>query len=474
MERGRQGRLPAVHQRPLIVRALLIGALALGLVAGARDLSRSWFFPLDRSQLDLRVLYCGGRAANAGADPYALEPIRTCEHEFPTRLMVASPNLAFPFTLPGYDLGPIELLARLPIGAASAVFTVLSLLALAGAIALVARTLDLAWWIPAAALTLSVGFTSLPLGQSGAFELLALAATGWALTTGRDRWAAAFGVLTLLEPHVGAFVVITLAALVPRARAGLAIGCAVLLALALTWSTLGAQIDYLTVFLPGQASSEVHSSQQYGLTYLLATFGVPDGAALVLGTVWTLAMLVVAVPLARATATIGPRAAIAFVPAACAVTLGTYMHATQEALAVPAALLLAAFAPNRLCAVLAGAAAVLLAVPWSFPAGTKQLLVICLVCIALMSWFATSGRLPIVIAAVAASWLGLFWAENHLPPALRIPVVPRWPASTPITVESRAAIAQTARSEPYDVAIKIPTWCGLLAVLGAGASVVKR
>ncbi|HEX3467017.1 MAG TPA: glycosyltransferase 87 family protein, partial [Candidatus Elarobacter sp.] len=308
MERGRQGRLPAVQQRSLIARALLIGVLALGLVAGARDLSRSWFFPLERSQLDLRVLYCGGRAANAGANPYALEPIRTCEHEFPTRLMIASPNLAFPFTLPGYDLGPIELLARLPLGAASTMFVALTLLALAGAIVLVSRTLGMAWWIPAAALTLSVGFTSLPLGQPGALELLALAATGWALASGRDRWAGILAVLTLFEPHVGGFVVVAVAVLVPRARLALAIGCAVLIALALTWSTFATQIAYLTVFVPGQAASEVHSPEQYGLTYLLALLGVSDGIALAIGSAWTLAMLIAAVPLARACSARGGRA----------------------------------------------------------------------------------------------------------------------------------------------------------------------
>src|ERR1700761_6114017 len=124
------------------VRAVLVALLAIGLAIGIRDLTRSWFFPLERQQLDLRVLYCGGRAANAGANPYALEPIRTCEHAYPTRVFAESPNLALPFTLPGYDLPPVELLARLPLDAASAAFDALALLALASGIVLVARALS--------------------------------------------------------------------------------------------------------------------------------------------------------------------------------------------------------------------------------------------------------------------------------------------------------------------------------------------
>jgi hypothetical protein len=451
------------------VRAVIVLLLALGLVIGVRDLSRSWFFPLERQQLDLRVLYCGGRAANDGANPYALEPIRTCEHAYPTRALAESPNLALPFTLPGYDLPPVELLARLPLDTASAVFVACSVTALALGIVFVARALGVGLVATTAALALSIGFPSLPIGQLAPFELLALGATGWALAAGRDRLAGVLAATTLFEPHVGAFVVIAVVVLAPRARPTLLAGCAVLAATALLCSTPARQLAYLTTFLPGQAYGDLHSPQEYGLSYALTLVRIPDAAALLAGTLWTVLMLAVAIPLARACAARGMRAAFAFVPAACAVAGGTYMHVTQEAFAVPAALLLVRIAPTRLAAAFAGASLVLLAVPWPFPAGTKQLLVLSLVCVGVVTWFAAAGSVRSVLAAVAVSWLALLQAENHLPSAIAIPSVAKYPASTPIGVEYRDAILQQARFEPYDLLVKLPTWCGLLALLGAAA-----
>jgi hypothetical protein len=464
----------AFAERPLAVRVALIAVLLAGLAIGARDVSRSWFFPLERQQIDLRVLYCAGRAALAGANPYALEPIRTCEHLYTTRLLERSPHLTLPFTLPGYDLPLVDVLARLPLDTASSLFTIMCVLTLGVSIVLVARATGVGFAFAAAALLLSIGFPTLPVGQLATFELVTLAATGWALAARRERWAGVFAASTLFEPHIGGFVVIAVAVLVPRARVALAVACVGLVVLAFSWSSPAQQLAYVTVFLPGQALGDLHSPQQYGLSYALTLLGVPDGAALLAGSVWTVLMLVVSIPIARACAARGQRAAIAFVPAACAVIGGTYMHVTQEALAVPAALALLRVAPNRTATALAATSVVLLAVPWPFPAGTKQLLVLSLVCVAVTTWYAGAGALRTVILAVAASWAALLVAENHLPPAIRVPVVANYPADTPIGVEYRAAIEQTARLEPYDVAVKVPTWCGLIALLGAGAALFRR
>ncbi len=453
-------------------RGAIAVLLALGLGIGVRDVARSWFFPLKSQQLDLRVVYCAGQGASAGANPYALEPIRTCEHTVATRPLRDSPNLAMPFTLPGYDIPFAELFARFSIDGATVAYTALSLLALAVGIVLVARALDAGIVPVLTGLALSVGFPSVPLGQLGTFELLAVAASGWALARGHDRWAGVFAATALFEPHIGAFVVVAVAALVPRARATLVLCCAGLAVAAVAFSSLREQIAYATQYLPGQAYASLHGIEQYSLSYVATLLGASDRVALAIGTASTLLLLIVSVLVARACVALGERAAIAFIPAAFATIGGTYMHLTQVALAVPAVLLFVRVAPNRLAAAFASAGFVLLAVPWPFPAQTKQLLVISLLWVGLATWHVTRGKLRIVLATVAVCWLLMLWSENHLPPAETVPVVPRYPAGTPISVEYRNVVDQVARVQPFELLVKVPTWCGLLAALGAGILVL--
>ncbi len=461
-----------MSERPGLRRAVLAALLTVALAIGIRDLSRSWYFPLEPQQLDLRVFYCAGRAAAAGANPYALEPIRTCEHASPSRLLMRSPNLALPFVLPGWDLPPLELLARLPFDAAARVFTACVLAALLAAIVLVVRTLRIDAVVAIAALTLSAGFPSVLLGQTATFALLAIVAAGFALATGRDRLAGILAATTLVEPHVGMFVVVAVAVLVPRARLSLGAGVAALVAVALVAGSPREQLTYLTTYLPQHAFAELHSDEQESLAYALALDGVPDRAALALGAASTLLLLIASVPLAGACARGGQRAAIAFVPAACAVIGGTFVHVTQESLAVPAALLLVRIAPTRRVAVLAGAGLALLSVAWQYPATAKQLLVLSLLAVAIAVRHA-GGRLRTVFGAVAVCWLVLFYAENHPPETAAIPVERRWPADTPIAVEWRDAIAQETLFDAFRLGVKLPTWCGLLCVLGATLLVAR-
>jgi len=455
-------------------RALAAVLIALALAVGVRDLSRSWFFPLAPQQLDLRPLYCAGTAANAGASPYALEPIRTCEHRYAAPLLRASPNLAMPFVMPGYVVPLVRLLAGMPFAAAAALYTALAALALLAAIVLSARALNVGMLPAAAGIALSAGFTSIPLGQVGTFELLAIAAAGWALAKRHDALAALCAAASLVEPHVGAFVVVALFVLAPRTRTVIVLACAALALAAVAFSAPREQLAYLTSSLPGQAYANIRGNEQYSLTYVAAFLGAPDRLALALGSLSTLLLLVASVPVARACALRGQRAALAFVPAAFAVVGGAYIHLTQIALAAPAALLFVAIARDRREKIFAGAAFVLLAIPWPFPAQTKQLLVLSLLAVALVAWHVTAGSLRAVAAIVVVCWAAMFWTENHLAPADRIPVLPHYPASTPIALEVRAWTEQVANPTAYGTALKLPTWCGLLAVLTCGLLVLRR
>ena len=440
--------------------------IALGLVVGARALARSDFIPLQRQMLDFRVAYCAGAAVDTRADPYRIEPARSCQHRYPAGPLVRSPNLVMPFVSPGYVAAAMGAFAELPFPLAAVLFEALTFAAIVLSIVLLARTLSVPLVTATAALLLSQ-FPTLTLGQFTGFELLALAATAAALAARRDALAGVLAAGTLIEPHVGAFVVLALAACVPRSRVALALSAIASVAIAIAATSWGEQLTNLRVNLPAQAFASLHSQDQYGLSYLLALAGAPDRVALGLGTASTLVLLLLAIACARATERAGERAGIALIPAALSVTGGAYIHLTQIALAVPAALLLVKLAPTRLGRLLAGSALVLLAIPWFYPAMVKGLLAFALVTCAILVWFLTKGSARTTAYAVVACGLALWVAENHLPPAEPTPIVRAWPADALVEDEWREFIDGSSVPSAFYLAAKLPTWIGLLALTGS-------
>jgi hypothetical protein len=202
--------------------------------------------------------------------------------------------------------------------------------------------------------------------------------------------------------------------------------------------------------------------------------GVSDRAALTLGAASSAALLVAGILFAHRSARLGERAGVAFGPAACAVIGGSYVHITQIAFAVPAALLLLRTAPTRTTRALAGAALVLLAIPWPYPAIVKNVLALSLVSCAIALWFATDGSLRFTVAGVCACMAVLVWAENHAPGALPPPLVRESPAGSSAETTWRDAIGQERGVDAFRLGEKVPTWLGLVALLGAGVLVVRR
>lgn len=449
---------------------VLTSLLLVGVAVGVRDLLRSDLWPLDRQMLDFRVFYCGGRAVDLGADPYRIEPARSCEHQYPERLLGRSRNLVLPYVLPAYDSIPFGLLAKLPFPAAERVFTILTILALGASAYLIARTLAVPIPVSVAAVALSTGLPSLLLGQLAPLELLALACTAALLQARREVWAGVAASTLLLEPHVGIFVVAAIAALVPGARLSLAACCAALVLASLAYGGPESTLAYFTQALPGHAFAEARAEEQYSLTRALTLMHVPDATALAIGELWTLGMIGLAIAVAGALKSRGERAALAFVPAAFAVIGGTFVHITQEGLAVPAALWLVKSAPTRNSRRLAGAGLVLLAIPWPYPAHVKGLLLLALVTCAMTTSYVFRGALRPVIACVAVCFLCLWWVENHQAIATPVPQVSAWAPAAPISLEWRQAMDSSTLVDAFHVGQKLPTWLGLGAVLCASLS----
>jgi hypothetical protein len=448
-------------------RALPVALVVLGLIATAIELAHS---PYVRGapMVDARGIICAGQAVDAGADAYATEPARTCEHAIGVASVSDDPQAVMAIALPGFELPAFGLLARLPVDGALVVFALLVAAALAAAIAILIRAFGLPPALTIAALAFSAGFPSLSLGQLGTFELLAVVATAGALQTRRDPLAGLLGATALLEPHLGVFVGLALLIWVPRARLPFFAGALALAAIALASVGLPSQEQLLFRDVPMLAQAELHQWQQYSAAYLASWFGASPRVALAIGSATTLVMLVTA---AVWSGTFRARlpGAVALLPAACAVVGGTYIHYTQISVAIPAALVLLPLARTRAVRSLVVLALILLTIPWLDVAAVKQLLAPTLTTLAVVVWSLSGGSWRLTVGAVVACWLVLWPVENHppapLPPPARV-------ASVPGSIPSAQAWLLTHGRDPDDLwhlLVKLPTWLGLLALLAAAA-----
>jgi hypothetical protein len=442
----------------------------LGVLYSFGELLRSPFLHADGQFVDLRALWCAGRAVDQHADPYRVEPERTCQQAIGIETLRDSPNLVMGFVLPGYDAAGAALLALLPLRLAIAVFIALALAALLAAVALLVRVLGVPVPLAVASLAFSAGYPSLTLGQLGAFEMLAIVAAAAALHAGRDRLAGVLAAAALLEPHLGAFIGLAVLAYAPRARVAYLLGAAALLVLAIATTGPAAQLHYVLQELPQQALAEARQDQQYSATFVATALGVPIPAALALGSISTVVMLGVALVLARRLGA-RDRAAVVLLPAACAVCGGIYLHYAQVAIAIPAALLLVGLARTPRERVLAGVGLVLLAIPWYDVALVKQLLAPALTTLAVLVWSLTGGSVRMVAAAVAACWLILIPVENRPPTPPPPPVVGRLPGDASATSAWLEVARSIGRPDLWHVAVKVPTWLGLIALLIAAGAI---
>jgi hypothetical protein len=445
---------------------LLVAVLALLGVAALHDLSRLGdAAPLHRLY-DFQDFYCAGSALDERADPYRYEPLHRCEHAVNTtpgyRL---DPNRVVPAPVPPYDLPPFALAAHLDFGVARALMAAAIVVAFLLAVIGLAATgvpIDIA----ALALTFPAGYLLLDAGQIVPFALVALVWCGVALRRGNDAFAGVLGTLVLIEPHLGLPVVAALLVAVPRSRVAV-IATAICLAVVSEVAVGNAIVsEYLVRVLPAQAHAETSYLYQYSLTYLLRLANVPGGVALALGNLSYLVTGVFGIVWGRRlTVQLQQRALLVFVPAAAILLGGSYMHMIDVAMAVPAAALLAVSLPQRSRNV-AAIALVLLSVPWIAVWITKKLFLATLFIVAALSARLLGGVVAIAVFCVVA--IVIYGFELRPPPgfsAMTPPVAPDDLAQT-----AWGAYAAQLRSDTWTwLAIKVPTWLGLVGVFVVAA-----
>jgi hypothetical protein len=413
---------------------------------------------------DVAIFYCAGRSLGHG-DPYAIEPLTTCEHRFPKIFYEGT----VPSPQPGYMLPVLALGSELP----EPRFAFAWIVAIAGLAACAAGVLARLTRFPAfgifLALLLGPGFENLYFGQLSMPVVFAVVCAAYALRAGNARAAALWLTPGLVEPHLALPAFLALFVLVPRSRLTvLGIGA---VAAAISLVTIGPalSLEYVTRVLPLQALAEARNVQQYSMTLLATMFGASDTLAVRLGDVqyalFAAASVYAALLLRRR---FDDPAFIVAIPVAGAVIGGPYVHFSQYLVVWPAALLLGSYATGRMRWLAFGVVA-LLAFPWRENAALPTRLIVDAGVAGLgyaVALCAAPARRVAVWAAFTLPVVGLSILIQHVPqaPILSIPSgVPAFFAeapwgvglsSMPWGVQRRLAHHVLTQ---YELAMKVPS-----------------
>jgi hypothetical protein len=425
------------------------------------------FMAFAAQNFDFHAFYCAGSVARSGADPYLTQPLHACEVQQNDAFTERIGSATLPAPFPGYVIGAMEPLSRIPFTLAAKVWTALILIAMAVCVPLLMRLTSFGAPFIAAALCLSVGVTSLGFGEFVPFVLAALCFA--ALYAANQRWnlAAAGAAICLIEPHLGLPVCAALFLWRPQTRVALGITFVALAALSFTSLGFNNNVEYVTRVLPYHALSEIGSNRQFSLSVIVHALGFSNEWSLRVGLLSYIAIAITGIVLAQHAARhFGNDAFLVAVPAAAATIGGSFVHLTQIAAAIPLALLLYRKAPQYRTVLIA--AIVLLAIPWLW---IYQPLLILLAAIFAfyLAWEGTRYNTTAATLYAGAALVALLtlnaWSGGHAPRATAAAV-------SNVTIPAQYAEASWAAAnsgywssgDAVSWAYRLPTWCGLVLV----------
>ena len=415
--------------------------------------------------LDFRVVYCGERAVIARSDPYAIEPLRACEHT--VKREANEPDWSVtPYPLPGYAA-----MALLPFGLGSFALDRAAWIALIAtsfvvtAVAL-ATLLDVPTAATAVVLAPSIGLLQLRFGEPVPLAIAALTLAALALARGRPRLAALAAAVATIEPHLGLAACVGTFALAPETRRPLGICAATFAVVSIVGLGVARNVEYLSVFLPTQARAELVAVDQFSISHAAYVLHASEPLALALGTIGTLVALVLGVVVARRFVARGySPGAIVLVPVAVALVTSAFSHDVEIAAALPAALLLS---KRSWCA---RVAVVLFAMPWG--SGFRGIpLVLAETSGASVIAF-RSRSLARQLAFVAVATVALFAIDKRLPNGRALPSGASGDPPFAIAATDSSSVAWAWRIrldpayadlDPRTLAHKIPLWLALALV----------
>ena len=316
---------------------------------------------------DFRAFYCAGSAIVHGANPYAGAALYPCERAgMPFGLYRALPGIAVPAPFPGYALLAFVPFGALPYLAACAAWLILLIATSVSSVFTLAKLAGISRAGALAVLACGFGVLVIPYGELATVVMCALLGMALALRRGAWNAAALCGAVLALIPHVGVPALAGVFLWQRAMRARLALVAAILLLCDLAVGGVPGALQYFTLVLPAHALSEVGSTSQYGLTWMLRALGANDATAIKAGEISFAGMFVAGIAaagaLVRRTRDV---AYAALIPPAFVVLGGSFMHYTEIMLALPAAALLLANARGAMRIVFA-AALLLVAFPWAW------------------------------------------------------------------------------------------------------------
>ncbi|MGB6987369.1 MAG: glycosyltransferase 87 family protein [Candidatus Aquilonibacter sp.] len=414
-----------------------------------------------------KAFYCAGQAIDNRANPYRVEPLRTCEHRVSKE---AFPSYAVePAPLPGYVLAPWAILARLPFGAAEKVYVALSVVAL-GAIGMgiaALTRLPLAW---ATLPFVAQWFLNIRYGEIPPFATAGIVLCAWALHERRWWLAALSAALVASEPHLAAPVWIALLLFATRVRMPLVV---VGLALAVVDAAIGGPrqaIDYFSHVLPLQALSEVHANDQFSLTHQLALLNISDSLALLLGSVSYIVMFGIGLSAAwRLSAVTGNDDYLALAPPAFVLLGGTFVHDLQFMAALPLAVVQLARRQSKVV----GVSALLLSIPWAsglsrialLVAGASAAGVAWIYSHERSVWLRIGSACVTLVVLAAAFTLNLRPLPPQLEQASTTPVISATAWAPTAWLAYLEATSTRSRPSAIDLERKMPIWLAMILLL---------
>lgn len=461
----------------------ILGMLAV-VVAMAGLLGDGHFKPASHfSQSDTTVWYCAGQAANQKADPYQVEPMRSCELRYDAD---RTAPWVEPAPLPGYALAAFSLMARLPFTVVRTIWFYFILAAILMTAVLLAQRAKVSPLVALLCLAMVDGYFNLTYGELPPVAVGALVVSAILGSSKRYTAAAIVGSLAMIEPHIGLPACLSMFIWWPKTRVPF-VACAAALA-SISVATIGipANIEYFHTVLPLHAAAEIAAQDQYSLTRVLHILGLPDRFALAAGSLSYFVMTALGVAIARRTAkAAGSELLVTLLPPALALLGGPFVHDLQMAAAIPAAFILAA--STRPPLFVRASALIAIVFPWhawSLAGAREQIgfleiaAVVGAVLVALRAK-PTATRATAVVAAVIAT----------IVIATAIEAIPRHKVGPPTTVApmivgahdfgSADWAAYVSRDLPYstpdarDVAEKIPVWLALMAMAAMSVSLSR-
>ena len=294
--------------------------------------------------LDFAAFSCAGRAVAQHQSPYDhVGVLAACEQQVVAVTgALLTPGEILPAPFPPYTLAIFSLFALLPPAFGAVLWLALLLTSYIAIVMMLKRMSGLPFVLITAVTLVPIAWASIEVAQVTPVILAFIVGAAFASQAERPFLAAALAVASMCEPHLGLPVCLALFCTQGATRLPLIGGGIVLAAVSFLTMSPSLAFHYVGDILPRHAHAEMLADAQMSLSHALAVLGLPENAALALGSLQYLAMVLFGTVLAVRIVHVTQERDLAILSApALAMIGGSFVHIHQIAVASCCALLLA-------------------------------------------------------------------------------------------------------------------------------------